>query len=256
MKITVLFPIVAIALALAMVLPSPAAQEPAQAEKDAEPLPPPPKAHADSKLIENPKQKGLILEVLPDKKTRRVLLATEVCLREGTLELFMCKKGTKEHESILHADVDALNIHELLILAGAAPGKPTQFVNPKTEEADYKPATGARINVSVHYTMGGKKFTHPAQEWIWDAKKKAQLPFSWVFAGSIVIVDSDNGKKFYGANSGDIIAISNFPYSMLEIPAEVSKDDASLVYEARTERIPPLRSKVWVILEPVIDAKK
>jgi hypothetical protein len=168
----------------------------------------------------------------------------------------MCKKDTKEHEAILRTEIDGLKIHELLILAAAVPGTPTQFVNPKTEQADYKPATGTKINVSVHYTKGGKTFTHPAQEWIWDGKKKAQFPHSWVFAGSYIIVDPCSGKKFYGADSGDVISISNFPYSMLEVPAEVSKDDANLVYEAKTDRIPPLRSKVWVILEPVIEKKK
>jgi hypothetical protein len=254
MKTAFLVSVAAVAIALTASIPAPA-QQPDPADKDAEPLPPAPKVDPKSQHIEDPALKGLIIEVYPDKKTRRVLIATEVCLREGSLELFMCKKGTKEHESIVRADFDALKIHELLILAGAEPGKPTQFVNPKTEEADYKPATGTKINVSVHYTMGGKTYTHPAQEWVWDPKKKAQLPHGWVFAGSIVFTDPDNGKKFYGANSGDVIGISNFPYSMLELPVEVSKDDANLVYEARTERIPPLRSKVWVILEPVI-AKK
>jgi hypothetical protein len=242
-------------IALAAAIPSTARQTD-DLLKDAEPLPPVPKAHPDSKIIENPKLKGLVIEVFPDKKTRRVLIETEVCLREGALEIFMCKKGTKEHESILRCDLDALKIHELLILAGAEPGKPTQFVNPKTEEAEFKPATGTKINVSVHYTKGGKTFTHPAQEWTWDGKKKAIMPYGWVFAGSLVIVDPCNKEnKFYAANSGDVIAISNFPYSMLEVPAEISKDDANLVYEARTEKIPPLGSKVWVILEPVI-AKK
>ncbi len=254
MKTICLAGIAAFMFAFAVTVPSRARQQ-EEPEKDAEPLPPVPKADPKSTIIENPNMKGLIIELLPDKKTRRVLLATEVCLREGALEIFMCKKGTKEHEAILRTDLDTLNIHEALILAGAEPGKPTQFVNPKTEEAEYKPATGTKINVTVHYTKDGKTFTHPAQEWIWDAKKKAQLPHGWVFAGSLVIVDPDNGRKFYAANSGDVISISNFPYSMLEVPAEVSKDDASLVYDARTERIPPLRSKVWVILEPVIVKK-
>ena len=44
--------------------------------------------------------------MLPDNK-RRVLVNAEVCLREGQLELFLCRKQTKEHEAILAADVDA-----------------------------------------------------------------------------------------------------------------------------------------------------
>ncbi len=50
--------------------------------------------------------KNVFLEVLPNKK-RRVLVSAEVCLREGQLELLLCRKQTKEHEAILSADVDA-----------------------------------------------------------------------------------------------------------------------------------------------------
>src|ERR1700722_19251578 len=38
-------------------------------------------------------------------KRRRVLIDAEVCLRRGQLELFLCRKESKEHESIVHADV-------------------------------------------------------------------------------------------------------------------------------------------------------
>src|SRR5262249_46996298 len=90
--------------------------------------------------------KNIFLEVLPDKtKTRRVLISGEICLREGQLELFLCRKQTKEHEAIVTADVDARKIHEALILAGAKEGSPVRFA-PK-----YRPATGTRIKVSVQY---------------------------------------------------------------------------------------------------------
>ncbi|VTU01346.1 Uncharacterized protein OS=Singulisphaera acidiphila (strain ATCC BAA-1392 / DSM 18658 / VKM B-2454 / MOB10) GN=Sinac_5119 PE=4 SV=1 [Gemmataceae bacterium] len=221
----------------------------AAAEPKEEPLPPAPKSDPMSKHIEAPNLKGVIMEVRPDK-TRRVMIATEVCLREGPLEVFLCKKGTKEHEAILRSDVDAQKLHELLLLTGAEAGKPTQFIDAKTETPAYKPATGTKMKVSVHYTKDGKTHTHAAQEWVWDLKKKAPMPHGWVFAGSMIITDPDNGKKFYGANSGDIISISNFPFSMLEIPVEISKDEAQLTYEAKTEKIPAIGSKVWLILEP------
>ena len=170
--------------------------------------------------------------------------------REGPLEVFLCKKGTKEHEAIVRIDADAKFIHLALKTAGGEPGTPTQFIDPKTEEPKWKAATGSRVKVLVHYTKGGKTFTHPAQEWIWDTKRKAPMNHDWVFAGSIVIKDPENGREYYGANSGDIISISNFPYSLLEIPSEVSKDDAQLTYEVKTDKVPPLLSKVWVILAP------
>jgi hypothetical protein len=249
--------ITTLTLAVAVPAPTPAqppAQPPGQPGKDAEKLPEYPKLDPKNTLTPLNPDKTIFAEVA-DKKVKRIGLVTEVCLREGLLEVFMCKKGTKEHEAIVRTDADAMFIHAALEAAGATKGTPTQFVDPKTEEPKYKPATGSKINVLVHYTKGGKTFTHPAQEWVWNPKKKAIMPHGWVFAGSIVIEDPDNKKKYYAANSGDVISISNFPYSMLEIPSEISKDDANLEYEARTEKIPPLLSKVWVILEPVPDKK-
>ena len=34
-----------------------------------------------------------------------------VCLRDGLLELSLCKQFTKEHEAVLHADADARQVH-------------------------------------------------------------------------------------------------------------------------------------------------
>ncbi|GIW85223.1 MAG: hypothetical protein KatS3mg107_0883 [Gemmataceae bacterium] len=239
------------------------AQEPGSAGRETSPpgtqedkpesLPEYPKLDPQNTLTALNPEKTLFAEIgVVDgkKKVIRVGLVCEVCLREGPLEVFLCKKGTKEHEAIVRVDADAQFLHAALEAAGAKPGKPTQFVNPTTEQPEYKPATGDKIKVLVHYRHRGQTRTHPAQEWIWDRNKKMALPYDWVFAGSVTIVDPDTGRKFYGANSGDIISISNFPYSLLEIPAEISKDDANLTYEARTAQIPPLWSKVWVILQP------
>jgi hypothetical protein len=248
--------LVTVALAAAATATVP--QNPADPAKDAEKLPAFPKLDPKNALKElNPA--GTIVAELAgpegNKKVVRVGLACEVCLREGPLEVFLCKKGTKEHESIVRIDADARIIHLALEAAGAKKGTPTQFVRPGTDEAEWKAATGSKVNVTVHYTKDGKAHTHPAQEWIWDTKKKAAIPHGWVFAGSIEIENPNGGPPFYGANSGDIFSISNFPYSLLEMPVEISKDDANLTYEAKTDKIPPLYSKVWVILEPVAGKK-
>jgi hypothetical protein len=245
-----------------------AAQPPARAEpdpraKDAERLPEPPKLDPKHEFVPLNREKTFLLEVAPAAKPGekprpvRVLLATEVCLREGPLEVFLCKKGTKEHEAILRVDLDAKLIHAALLATGARPGHPAQFVNPKTNEPEYKPATGTTIKVSVHYRKDGKVHTRPAREWVWNSQKKKPLETDWVFAGSHELKDPDrpDDPPFYGANSGEVISVSNFPYSMLDIPVEISKDDANLNYEAKTDLIPPLFSGVWVALEPVPDKK-
>ena len=198
-----------------------------------------------------PVAKNIVLEVLPDKK-RRVLVSAEVCLREGQLELLLCRKQTKEHEAVLTADVDARKIHEALILAGAVEGSPVRFA-PK-----YRPASGTKIKVSIQYTNKDKKVvTVPAQSWVKNMKSGKALAIDWIFAGSRLVDNPLNpGKKHYLANDGDVICVSNFETALLDLPINSPKDNADLIFVAFTERIPPLETKVTVILEPVVEAKK
>ena len=70
--------------------------------------------------------KNITLEV--QGKERRVRVQAEVCLREGLLEQLMTRKGTKEHEAILAANIDVRELHFALTLAGAEPGKTVQLV--------------------------------------------------------------------------------------------------------------------------------
>jgi len=190
--------------------------------------------------------------------TRRVHLMTEVCLREGPLEVFLCKLNTKEHESIVHIDADAREIHFALVAAGATPGRPAQFVDPKTGKPDYKPATGTKIKVTVTYREKGKVKTAPANEWVMDKVSGKHLAHDWVFAGSRFFKDPErpNAPDYYMANNGEVISLSNFPDSMMDLPIKSSKDAADLIFEADTPKIPPVRSPVLVTLEPVVEKKK
>lgn len=222
--------------------------------KDALPLPEAPKA--DPKSTHTPLQKdnSIILESKPDG-TKRVLIQAEVCLREGPLELLVCKAKTKEHEAVLRVTVDAQFIHAALVAAGAKPGQPVQFVDPKTQEPSYRPASGQKIAITIHTTKEGKPVAYKAQEWVRSIEGKKPLSHDWVFAGSRLMKDPDkpDNPPVYTANFGDVISISNFVDAMLEIPVSISSENDQLAYEAATDKIPPLGSKVWLVLEPVPD---
>lgn len=224
----------------------------------AEELPPRPELSKKSKFTALDKNDRLFLEV-GENGEKRVLFVADVCLRGGVLlEVFCCKKNTKEHESILHVDLDARYIHAALLGADARVGKPVQFVNPKTQEAEYKPASGQRINVEVCFLRVGKVVTERAQEWILDQHTKKPMAHEWVFAGSRFVQDPDRPKDppYYCANNGEVIAISNFVDSMLDLPVEVGREEKELYFKAIEKKIPPLGSKVWVILTPVPDNDK
>ncbi len=210
-------------------------------------------AQADQKTPEKPAAdphkvpvgKNVWLEVRDGR--RRVIVDAYVCLRKGQLEEFLCRRYTKEHEAILAADIDARDLHKALILTGVEPGSPAQF------EPAYTPAKGPRIKVTVEYQKDGKTITLPAQDWIRDVEKKKPMTVDWVFAGSKLVTNPLEPDKapIYLANSGDVISISNFDDSLLDLPIRSTSENANLNYEAWTERIPPEDTKVQVILEPV-----
>jgi hypothetical protein len=232
--------------------------------EDAPPMPPPralpdtPKADPKSVLKELQPGSTMVLETLPANTGKRLLLQATVCLREGPLELFACKKKSKEHEAIVAIDLDAHLIHTALIAIGAKAGGPVQWVDPKTHKEDYKPASGDKILVSVvALDKDGKAVTAKAQDWIVDAKTKKPMTHDWVFAGSRLVKNPEkpNDPAVYTANLGEVISVANFPDSMLELPIKSSNVNDDLLFLANTEKIPPLQSKVWVILQLVPKGK-
>ncbi len=206
----------------------------------------------------NPKG-TLLLETLPDGN-RRVLIKSQVVFREGMLELLMCKLQSKEHESILNADVDGKELHATLMVAKAKPGSPVKYKEKPDKTFEIIPPTGTHIRVLLQYEKKpGELVTVNAREWIRDVKTHKELAHDWVFAGSALFQDPDEPKRppYYLANgSGDFISISNFSDSLMDLPIPSTKDNADLQFECWTDRIPAIGTKVTIILEPVLDEGK
>ena len=250
--------------------------------------------------------------VLVDLKTKRLLVKSEVVLREGLLEMLVCLKQTKEHESLLSVDAKAQVIHAGLVALGAEVGTPAKFV------PEYKSATGQQIDIFFSWTdADGKLHRDAAQTWVrhatrryfvekldpppkdftvpadsdlkWDDKHKEilwygpmseaqrdgllkinkaasfqkaiksiftqtqvrQMDANWVFAGSGFTTDANTGEKFYLAEAGDLICVANFTTATLDLAIESSATNDTLMFEAYTEHIPPVGTKVTMELVPV-----
>lgn len=182
---------------------------------------------------------------------RSVVLEAHVCLREGMLEQLLCCRGTKEHEAILSADLDARDIQKALLLAGAQPGSPVRY------QPRFQPPSGSRIKVSLRYQDHGRSVVIPGQHWIRDLHTKKPLAVDWVFAGSYFTPDPDDPGRppIFAANSGDVICVSNFQDALLDLPVNSSSDNSELEFEAFSERIPPAETRVTVVLEPQISQR-
>jgi hypothetical protein len=159
--------------------------------------------------------------------------------------MFACPRGTKEHEAIVAADTKAYAVHAGLLAVGAQPGTPVQF-SPK-----YVPAAGTEIEVEVVWTdRDHVVHRDKAQDWIKDVRTGKAMDLPWVFAGSGFWQNEEGGPKHYMAESGDFICVSNFPSAMLDLPVESSQANDALLFQAFTERIPPIGTRVRLVLTP------
>jgi hypothetical protein len=180
-----------------------------------------------------------------DTDNKRVAVDGTVCLREGALEMFACPRRTKEHESIVAVDSKAFQVHAALLAVGARSGSPAKF------RPEYVPASGTEIDIDIVWTDStGAVHRDKAQNWVKNAKTGKPLEYSWVFAGSSFGRNEFTKQEVYAADSGDFICVSNFPTAMLDLPVESSESNADLLFVAFTENIPPVGTRVRLVLTP------
>ena len=193
----------------------------------------PPETKKAPEVKKVPAGKNITLLIQGDK--RSVQINTVVCLREGPLEQLLTRKGAKEHEAILAADIDARDLHKALLLTGAEPGTPVTY-QPK-----FKAPTGPVVKVFVQWEEKGKLRTEPAQKWIMNFMNKKELNSDWVFAGSRFVKNEfEEGKPdIYLANDGDVICVANFESALLDLPFNSSKADAERSSSPSPSASPP-----------------
>lgn len=206
-----------------------------------------------------------------DPVERVLIVVGEICQTDVPLELFACRRGSKEHESIVVTTAPAYLLHAGLLVLGAEAGSPVQF------HPEFRPASGSEIEILVRWREeSGELRQCRAQDWVqdisgmyqmyrnivanqfedelhphdqWEAWKTMSQP--WVFAGSLFVRDEHSGREIYLADQeGVLICVANFPSALLDVPIESSTVNAALMFRCFTERIPPIGTQVTLILKP------
>ena len=134
-------------------------------------------------------------------------------------------------------------MHTALLAIGAKSGQPVQY------DPVYRAASGDPIEVEVLWRdETGKVARRQAQQMIRQVKNRQPMEHEWVFAGSGFWQDETTGERFYQAEGGELICLSNFSTAMLDLTVESPRDNAELLYEAWTDNIPELGTKVRLVL--------
>jgi hypothetical protein len=201
-------------------------------------------AQKSNALQPSPTWKSLGEGLWFDAEHRALVIGAKVVLRQGPLEHLLCLKGTKEHEAILATPARPKQIHAGLLLTGAEPGHPVRFL-PK-----FEPPSGTAISIEVVWEKDGKSLRADARSWVKDEKTRGPLERDWVFAGSELYQDPITKKTVYAAEDGDLITVSNFGSSILDLPIASSASDADRIFSADTAKIPETGTEVFLVLHP------
>ena len=228
-------------------------------EEEVNQLPPP----TPRPLVDCPEERLITLDetqlIWITRDRKQVVLMGNICLRTGMLELFACRRGSKEHESVVSVQVKPFLVHAALLAVGAEPGSPAKF------SPEFVPPHGQEIRIDVLWTdENGNLIQRKAQELVAEidyddhdqegyVPKQMSVPF--VFTGSFFqeFEGEESGRTItvYMADAtGELFGLSNFPASMLDVPIRSSDSNDELLFEPYTERIPELGTPVTLILTP------
>ena len=205
-------------------------------------------------ISDNWKRLGKEHEIWIDMANKQVMAAGHICLRHGPLEVLICPRRTKEHESVVSLNATALQVHTALVALGADPGHPVRWPF-GDEQLEYEPATGPVIKINVRWRQGDEIIERRGQELVREFNTQKPLEQDWVFGGSEFYEDPHTKLKFYYGDSGELVCLSNFSTATMDLPIESTSSNDGLMYECNPDVIPELGTKVYVIFEPVIEKK-
>lgn len=199
----------------------------------------------EKNFVDPPESKRIISDgrVWIQRDEQAVVVDGYVCQRNAPLEMFACPIQTKEHEAIVAVFAKSQHVHAGLLAVGAVPGKPVAF------EPKFVPASGTTVRVyALWHNDEGKTQGSIAQNWVRQAGKNRAMEWDWVFAGSKFIKDPESGREAYLGDGGDLICVANFTTSTLDVAVKSNADNAGLVFDAFTDRIPKRQTPVRLVL--------
>lgn len=230
------------------------------------------KSVADTPL-ENALSKLKLPGVKINLPQRCVDVDATLCLAQGGLELVVCTKNSKEHESIVAIDAKAMHVHTALLLLGAKAGnpamrKPMDGKNGEDGRWIDVPPSGDPVDVFLVFkNPNGKMVEHPINDFIVQSTsdsdpggtttsdKPIKFPtHTFIFAGSILAGEGAGPRHYLSDESGDVISLVTFGDELLCLPDFHSQDNSELMWEVDSTNLPPVGTKIVLRLRPVLQS--
>ncbi len=108
------------------------------------------------------------------------------------------------------------------------------------------PAAGERLEVLVRWTQGGQARTAAIEEWLYDKNRHGPSSrIEWVFAGSVPTEDGQVLADY----DGTVLTVVDFDGPIIAVAGSHSSSNAELWLSANTEQIPPVGTRVTLIVQ-------
>lgn len=195
-------------------------------------------------------------EIVFDSKTREIRFPASINMTEDLLEFLIVHKNGKVHESLFKTDISPTHLNVAFALLRYKPS-PELYSKPASEsdptetfpEVPEEIKKAARLKIEVEWQDGDRLRKIPVNEWVQHTSTGSTMPADpWVYGGS-EIVDG----KFPPEATGDIAAIYRSQSALINYSGKDHEDDT--VWIVYPKRVPPLDSKVTIIISPFESAK-
>jgi hypothetical protein len=157
-------------------------------------------------------------DIVIDTNKKTVRFPAKVNMDEGLIELLLCAKHGKTHESLFVSDVDAAHLNLALIMIGCKAGN--LRIN---EQGENLIPDGTFVTIEIAYKEAdGKENVIRAEDWIFnDKEKKPMAHTNWVYTGSFF---SEEGE-YMATLTGTYIVTFHDPYTIIDLPLKEGADD-------------------------------
>ncbi len=188
-----------------------------------------------------------------------VVLPAKVVVREAFLELLLCARNGKSHESLLMTEEPAKKVNLSLIMAGFSPEDRPAETGPQYLGDPTVPG-GDPVVVEVEWKLDNGQWVRYRAESLLRNQQEEMImrTVGWRFAGSYFIQEESPHRKdqtvFAASRIKTLIAVFHDPSAILDLPVPQGGTDG--LYNPRTEVLPPVETNVRLIMRPPNEAEQ
>ena len=174
-----------------------------------------------------------------NKEKREIIFQAEFNMERGLIELILCGKNGKLHESVLKTDIVPSHLQVALLLLGFGCKQDSDFQDknkiPQSDSllifAEWIDSLNNTINVRIEQLAYN------------IIKEKEMMKTPWIFQGSMFIEG-----HFMADINESIITTYHDPYSIIDNPLETRNDD--MLYVVNSKIVPSKGTKAKIIIRP------